>query len=641
MFNSKIKKISGIVGIVIIAGIGTWIIKNSFASPPAETPSPPAKEVTRCGARVENYTYKVPFGNAVWNQPVCNLPKYSKSEEYASRFYNWGTVNDGSAEQAYLRGRLGLGLDFAKPTPLDPEGTQGIWSRNVYYASDATTTTKVHSHKWASNLDGTRYNGTPLIAREGYSSYNPDTRIPWNPAWSTGRAGDNEIVILDESNGKIYELWGFWKSDLERLARCGVIITSDRICAMSINIGRDVEGNIIDYRTFEGLHGDRGVGFSKFITFTTPSEVVAGEIRHALGITIPNTMYGPPCTTAQLGTSAEGKTCGTALAPAAKLELGVNTTASHLRAPFIQTYTLDKTIPEGTRFALDITIQEINDWISSQERFKNNPRLAETARIFAVALRDYGFMVVDTSGNGPGIQVAGSENPKDKALWNQVGINSQADGSKLLNGLIQKDKLYVVDPPTLTCADGTKSKYFCKWTNASYSRVSASPSVTPAPPEDNASPDITIKSPANGTSVKGVVNIDVTATDNIAVTKTELLINNKLASNQLVRKGATDEYSSSYDASGLPAGSHTLTVRAYDDANKKDEKSITIKVSSPPVPSSKRGDFNNNGSIGLDDLAILMANMNKKVPKNTLGDCDGDGRVTFIDFLILLSESRK
>ncbi len=488
--NAVLKKIakSRIFSLVLMGSFiglfatsGYLLLTGSNAAP--QNTSNYTSSDEECGNRVENYSYDVPFGDAVWNQPVCDLPRYDKSAEYAERFYKWSTVNDGSPEQAHSRGRLGLGLDFPKPTPFDPDGTRNIWSRNVYLASDATTTTKVMSARWGSNLDTTKWHdpSNPFNIRAM-----PNNPIPWNPDWLTGQAGDNEIVILDESNGRIYEIWGYWKTDFDRYAKCGPLLPEDRICTMSTQIGRDIDGNIIDYRTFEGLHGDRGVGFSKMITFTRPQEILAGEIKHALGVSMPNTMYGPPCTKSQQGTDAEGNTCGIALAPASKLEHGDKTIPNYLSSPYDQLYTLDKTVPEGTRFALDMSIQEIDSWINSQERFNNNPKLANTARIVATALKDYGFIVVDTSGYGAGIQVSGAENPKDKALWNQLGFHENSDGSKLLRGLIQEDNLYVIEPPTVTCDDGSKSKYYCKWSEASY----ATSDTPPQPPNYEARSDI-------------------------------------------------------------------------------------------------------------------------------------------------------
>ena len=55
----------------------------------AYTGSPSSPTASTCGARVQNYTYKVPFGNAVWNQPACNLPLDTQSADYASRFWNY------------------------------------------------------------------------------------------------------------------------------------------------------------------------------------------------------------------------------------------------------------------------------------------------------------------------------------------------------------------------------------------------------------------------------------------------------------------------------------------------------------------------------------------------------------------------
>lgn len=445
-------------GVLLVAIFGTVYLVMSSASP----------VVKDCGSTtVTNYTYQVPFGNAVWNQKVCNLPRYGKSAEYAQRFFKWsGAVNNGSPEhQAKYAGKLGIGSIFEEPRIGVP-----LWARNVYYSSNATTTTKVRSYVYSSNLDGTKYNSNSDVAKPGYKSKNPETTIPWNPDWGVYGTGDNEIIILDEQNGRIIEIWGFRKSESERLACANLLypMPSNRICTASTDIGRDIDGNIIDYRTFEGLHGDRGVGFSKFITFTTPREVLAGEIRHALGVVIPNTAIGPICTKEQLDTSAEGNTCGTAVAPATKVEHGHMTSPTHLPAEYQQLYGLDKTIPEGMRFALDISNQEIEAWISSKEKFNGNARLAETARIFVRALRDYGFMIVDTNGSGAGIQAANAQNSEDKALWNQLGIYENKDAGTLLEGLIKEGDLYVVDPPTLECKDGTLTKHFCTWRNAYY-----------------------------------------------------------------------------------------------------------------------------------------------------------------------------
>ncbi|MCA9342926.1 hypothetical protein KC950_02865 [Candidatus Saccharibacteria bacterium] len=449
-----------VLGVLLIAVVGASYLILSSAAPASD-----------CGSTtVEDYSYNVPFGNAVWNQKVCGLERHSKSDDYANRLLKYSYINKVEKPEEpkrYITNNLGFGPNFAT---TEPE-IKNSFGRNVYYASDATTTTQVWAYHYGSNLD------------EPKREYKPDATIPWNPEWKTGQGGDNEIVILDENSGRIYELANYQQNKDIADLKCVEInwdygifdLTfpdSGRICVGSAYIGRDINGNIIDYRTFEGLHGDRGAGFSKFITFTMPDEILAGEIRHAMGVAIPNNSIGPICTKEQQETDAEGYTCGTALAPATKVEHGDKTNMAHVidGNAFPQTlalYTQDKLIPEGMRFALDISNDEIDAWIQSRDDLRTNPRQAETARIIAVALRDYGVIPVDTSGYGPGIQVAGSENPDSRSKWEQLGFTKQNVGG-FLRGLITEENLYVVEPPTVICNDGSITKYHCSWIQAYY-----------------------------------------------------------------------------------------------------------------------------------------------------------------------------
>lgn len=602
------------IAVMIFALIGAWVLNFSKAETPVSNAS--------CGAKVTPYNYQVPFGNAVWNQPVCNLPRYSKSAEYVSRFYNWSNLTlDPST--ATNKGRISVSPGYPKePTFDDLTGLGKLFTREIYYTNSpvnpATTTTKIATADVSpSNLDG-----------EDNKSMLPDTPIPWNPKWKASQGGDNEIYIIDdrpEGNGRTYKINGY---------NNGVFCwATGRICTGSTNVARDLNGDYVDYRTYEGFVDERGVGLSFLATLTLPQEVEAGEIRHTLGMAIPNTSFGPVCTAEQKGTSAEGVSCGVAFAPATKHEHGGKSKLQHVASQY-QFYTLDKTIPEGMVFALDMTDAQIESWLNSRTDLAGVKR--NTARIFAVALRDYGVMVVDTNGNWPGIQVAGGINPENAAKWTALGLGPN-DGKNLLEGLITENNLHVVEPPTVTCINGTTSKYSCKWVSAQYSSSGTNPQ-----PTDTTKPIVSITSPANNSVFsQGVVTVNATASDNVAVSKVEFYVDNQ---NTPIVTDTSAPYSSG-DSINLSAGAHTIKAIAQDSSgNRSNPATISITVSQPQV--AKSCDFDSNDIVEIADLARVLSNWKKDVETNTNGDCSGpagspDGYVSLEDLAKVLTVWKK
>ncbi len=429
----------------------------------AYTGSPSSPTSSACGARVQNYTYKVPFGNAVWNQPACNLPLDTQSADYASRFWNYRNGNDLSATGLAARNRTTIGFGF--------EDVRASFSRTVLNTKDANRTIQIQASVYNSNLDGTG----PLVSNL------PKTSIPWNDAWVIGQGGDNEAVILNDQTGEIIYLSGV-KKDLEAYTQCGPFLR-ERLCTYSVQVSRDPSGQKIDYRTYEGSTGDRGSGLSFYATLTTPEEVAAGEIRHALGMAIPNTAIGPECTTSQLNTAAEGVTCGTAVAPASKFEWKTVTKHSAriggITPELDALYTQKALIPEGSRFRLNVDDAYVENWINSRPDLKADAKKAQTARIFARAMRDYGIIIVDTSGVSD-IQVSSALNPTAKKVWESVGINDVSDNS-LLNGLIGQDNIQLVAPPTNNCSNGEKSTYYCPYATSNYPATVIPPTTTTTP----------------------------------------------------------------------------------------------------------------------------------------------------------------
>ncbi len=431
---------------------------------------------TECGKRITNYSYQVPFGNAIWNQPICGRTKHPKSSDYVNRFIEWGHLNDGSASADVNNGKISNDPGFPDPTLIDPYA--GLFTIPVYKASDSTTETRILTSVYDSNLDGDD------LPYQDPRRTAPDSKIPWNPNWKTGKGGDNAMIILDDrtgtTQGRIYVISGYQPAGFDATRQCGLglVIYPNRICTYTVDVGRDLNGDYANYQTYEGYIKNRGVGLSMYATLVTPEEVDAGEIRHAIAISMPNTGFGPICTKAQLGTPAEGTTCGTAVAPATKFEWGGQPNHPIMPEPFKSLYGIDKSIPEGMRFAIDISDPQIETWISSREDLRTNQRRAETARIFARALRDYGMMVVDTNSSRPNIQHAGGANPEAAQIWTNLGMGPD-EKDNMLDGLVNSQNLYVVDPPTATCKDGTTSKNYCEWTSIKYAGT-VTPTYSPA-----------------------------------------------------------------------------------------------------------------------------------------------------------------
>ena len=97
-----------------------------------------------------------------------------------------------------------------------------------------------------------------------------------------------------------------------------------------------------------------------------------------------------------------------------------------------------------------------------------------------------------------------------------------------------------------------------------YGRVDADAAVRAAKAAtgvDTQVPVATIGSPVAGSTVSGLASVDVSATDNIGVTKVEFRANGTL-----VGTDTSSPYQFSWDTSKLPNGSTTLTAVAYDAA---------------------------------------------------------------------------
>ncbi len=103
---------------------------------------------------------------------------------------------------------------------------------------------------------------------------------------------------------------------------------------------------------------------------------------------------------------------------------------------------------------------------------------------------------------------------------------------------------------------------------------------------DTAPPLVSITSPGTGT-VKGIVPVNVSASDNVGITKVELY-----AKGVLVATDPTPQYSFSWDTRGLGDGAASLVAKAYDAAgNVASSTSVNVTIANTvPTTSSKTTD---------------------------------------------------
>jgi hypothetical protein len=132
---------------------------------------------------------------------------------------------------------------------------------------------------------------------------------------------------------------------------------------------------------------------------------------------------------------------------------------------------------------------------------------------------------------------------------------------------------------------------------------------------DSQPPTVTITVPPAGSTVSGVTNVQVSATDNVGISRLEFYVDNVLRA-----VDALAPYTWSFDTTAVANGSHTLTVKAYDPAQNIGQASVTFTTlndfSALPRPVIPQHSPNirltnlayNNGSPQLDpsDIPLLQ-----------------------------------
>jgi hypothetical protein len=225
-------------------------------------------------------------------------------------------------------------------------------------------------------------------------------QMPWNPAWSAAGGSDAQVIVVDPATGREWDLWQVTVSGSTINVSNGSLIGAGESSSSSGGVG--------NYRTKEnGWAPSRGVGIQYLAMLVRPEEISQGEIKHALSLPVSN----------------PSKT--TYVAPATKLEHSGSDSGNE--------------IPEGMRFALDVTDAQIESWVATKPA-----AYQKLARTVARALRDYGWFVTDTSGAA---HFQFEAQASADALWKAQGIDpASSTAENLLDGLITQSRIYTIVP---------------------------------------------------------------------------------------------------------------------------------------------------------------------------------------------------
>lgn len=331
-----------------------------------------------------------------------------------------------------------------------PYGADAPWNRPVRDANGEQlisvhpqSDTYRHRHwLYSPNIDGSKpgnFNVNPGYSGYTYPVYDASTAtgdyqvttgyrwanmnnryMPWNPNWIQAGGSDGQVIVLDPQTGREWNLWQVEFVNNKISATNANLVLSQ---VNNVSEGTDPYPYAGDYFTKEnGFSPSRGCGIQYLAMLVRPEEIRDGIIRHALSVPVANpskTFY---------------------VAPATKLERTGSDTG--------------KEIPEGMRFALNVTDQQIETWLNSlPSDLPNRAATISTARIVAKALRDYGWFITDTSG-GAHFQFEDYHTAGDD--WVELGLGyNTTDGTftsgngktypqDLLDGLLAENRIYTL-----------------------------------------------------------------------------------------------------------------------------------------------------------------------------------------------------
>lgn len=376
-----------------------------------------------------------------WKEQTANIDVSPRSADWADRFFTYANHLGDDGTMATVIVNMGLESDVSDDysMPLDQSGPST--TRRFFLRPN----------------------------EPGVFAVAPGTAEKFTANFHPSRGKDGEMATIDPATGHEVDYWQLsapWDqtSDRPQSAAYGNINNltvnptfnpNADLVAATVAPCTDKAGHLIDVRTWNG-NGYSAILAPYSIGVTTAAEVQSGVIEHVIFITIGNPLKKPvaPSTITNPDDPSIGVTYGLAGLPAGQHELTTNS----------YTLPLTQAVPDGLRIYLRPDY-DIEGWLDSRSY---TDTLRDTARCFAVAIRDYGLIAKE---NGPGraaIKCDGST----VSAWRDLGISD--DGHTLLYGLITSaDDLIVCAWPSTTLADGSTTRRAVRADDITY----------PAPPE--------------------------------------------------------------------------------------------------------------------------------------------------------------
>lgn len=442
-----------------IGAVAVLLAALAYAATPKPSPKPPPTTTTSTTVPVTPSGCSIPVTDLprAWEQPAGQIATAGQAAKWADRIVN------------YSDERVGI-LTISLEAGIN-EQPGSDYSIPYYCAADATTTIRVYPRP--------NYPGSWNLPR--------GTRVPWNPKWRPADGADGFLIIYDPATGHEWDLWVVssptssdpatrpqtaCQLDANNLLPKSVLVPNglptgtpafnpDRdACAASANIITTPAGTPADMRTYRGnMPPAGGGGLPNSVGLVTPDEVASGTIRHALKYAVGQqlSMTGPACPpSVTVDDPAVGAVCGQSVAPAGQFE-SRNLSANPAPCTPIPGTSgcLAGMVPDGTRWTLNKTDAEIDDWLAAN---RYSGRTAKSLRTILVAWRDYGLIQTSTTKEKATIQVAGGTTAIPQ--WETLGLGGDVNLDHIFTIVDDPTDVRVLAPAVNTC-DGRPSRTAC------------------------------------------------------------------------------------------------------------------------------------------------------------------------------------